>query len=375
MKVCIFVRILWPGGVQRIAFAEAEQLIVRGHSVDLVFLRDTGREKFKTVVPYKILFEPSVQNRLFGKILRIITHRYAPQRGPDATVDLDLMRRFERTRDEYDIVIYFDQHAAFFAEYGQKLHGGKFLVQIHETSLKEKALLPHFIERRALRSAAGIITNSLKNRSILQNHSYKDVSVIYPGLYSHPESPGFKWRYDIAISTTVWDSGRHPEAFISIAKYLKTGRIVLAGSWADPGDLKKFSRLVEREKLTDKIVVTGPLSENSLNDYYMRCKVGIRFGYNEAGPGMGSLEVISYGIPLLINSGIGAIEVLENGVNTIIVSEDRPDEVALVIERFFTDEDFWTSFHNSNIELAQNMSWHNHGEALAMALNDLSTSH
>ncbi|MDG6999788.1 MAG: glycosyltransferase family 4 protein [Nitrososphaerota archaeon] len=369
------MRILWPGGVQRTAFAEAEQLIERGISVDLVFLRDTGREKYTTTVPHQVLFDPSIKNRLFGRIFKVITHRYAPHRGSDATVDLDLIRRYEVTRKEYDIVIYFDQQAAFFARYGQRLHGGKYVVQIHETSLKDKVVVPHFVEKRALRNAAAIITNSTRNKEILQSHGYENIHVIYPGLYPQPESPGFKSRSDVAISVTVWDRGRRPEVFLEIVKYLKTGSIVLAGSWADPNYQQEFMALIENEGLTGKLFVTGPLSENALREYYLHCKVGMRFGYNEAGPGMGSLEVISYGIPLLINSGIGIREILEADVNAMVVNEDRPHDIASSIERFFTDEELWNSFHQANVALAEKISWHNHGEALARVLNDVYDSH
>ena len=41
MKIGIIVRILWPGGVQRIAIAEAEGLTRLGNDVELIFIRRT----------------------------------------------------------------------------------------------------------------------------------------------------------------------------------------------------------------------------------------------------------------------------------------------------------------------------------------------
>ena len=39
MRICIVVRLLWPGGVQRTALAEAEGLTKIGNEVDLLFIR------------------------------------------------------------------------------------------------------------------------------------------------------------------------------------------------------------------------------------------------------------------------------------------------------------------------------------------------
>ena len=78
MKIAIIVRVLWPGGVQRTAFAEADGLIKAGHDVDLIFIRDTGRFHYKTNVPTKILYGPETKNRFLGKIFGAITALYSP---------------------------------------------------------------------------------------------------------------------------------------------------------------------------------------------------------------------------------------------------------------------------------------------------------
>ena len=104
MKILIIVRILWPGGVQRIAFAEAKGLIDLGNDVDLVFIRDTGRVGYDDKIKYNAIYKTDIQNRFIGKILKIITHHYSPERGSDATVDLDLIYKFEHSiTKKYDI--------------------------------------------------------------------------------------------------------------------------------------------------------------------------------------------------------------------------------------------------------------------------------
>jgi hypothetical protein len=49
MKICILVRVLWSGGVQRIAFAEAEGLIKLENDVHLIFLKDKQVNSFMSL--------------------------------------------------------------------------------------------------------------------------------------------------------------------------------------------------------------------------------------------------------------------------------------------------------------------------------------
>ena len=121
----------------------------------------------------------------------------------------------------------------------------------------------------------------------------------------------------------------------------------------------------------DKVEVTGSISESDLQHLYQKCKVAIRFGYNEAGPGMGSLEAISHGIPLIINSGIGIKEVVSNNVNCIIVDEQNPQIVADVIEELSHNQLLWDKISESEKELAKSLSWESHALKLEKILTDI----
>ena len=103
MKIAIIVRILWPGGVQRTAFAEAEGLTRLGNDVDLIFIRKTNRYTYNSKILYKVIYDDKVNSRFLAKLLRKITTHYNPQRGSDATVDLDLIRKFEHSIKKQDI--------------------------------------------------------------------------------------------------------------------------------------------------------------------------------------------------------------------------------------------------------------------------------
>lgn len=372
MKIAIIVRILWPGGVQRIAFAEAEGLINAGHDVDLIFIRDTGRFQYPTNIPIKILYGQDIKKRFLGKIFERITLHYIPQRGSDATVDLDLIWKTEHTlKNKYDVVYYFDEFSAFFARKYKKKYGNKVAVIIHEVALTEGSLVSKWIQRRALKSADLVLTNTKYNLDLLRQFGYNNAYELYPGLTENPDVTPFSQRENLIISVTMWDYGRRPDVFLGIANKLNKGKILLCGNWANYEYMKSFENKIKNLGLGNKIGVTGQIEENVLQSYYRKAKVAIRFGYNEHGPGMGSLEAISSGIPMIINNGIGAREIIEDGKSGFIVNEEKSEDIAHIIEELLTNEETWTRISNACHQKSFTLSWIEHNKKLSDLIEHL----
>lgn len=368
MKIAIVVRILWPGGVQRIAFAEAEGLTRLGNDVELIFIRKTKRYAYSSGIPFTVIYDNKVNNRFAAKLLRKITLHYNQQRGSDATVDIDLIRKFEHSiKKNYDIIYYFDEFSAFFSKYSKRKFHHKVVVLIHEVATGKGLSLPKFVQYIALKNADLILTNTKTNLQLLKESGYDNSFELYPGLNRHAEILGFHTREDVAISVTMWDFGRKPEALIEIAKNLTFGKILICGDWTDINYMNKLKREIIEEKIEDRVEITGPVSEEELTNLYKLVKISIRFGYNEKGPGMGSLESISWGLPLIINSGIGIKEKIIDGINGIVVDESKSKNVAQKIEKLFKDQFLWEKMSNYNIKLAEELEWDKHNAKL----NDL----
>lgn len=371
MKILIIVRVLWPGGVQRIAFAEAKGLMNLGHDVDLVFIRDTGRITYEENINYRVIYTNDINNRFAGKLLKIITDHYAPQRGNDATVDIDLIRKFEHSiNNKYDIIYCFDEFTALFVKRLKKRFKTKIVVLIHEVAFKNGSALSKLIQKYACKNADLILTNTRSNLNLLREYGYNDSYEVYPGLYSKNNSASFDERENIAISVTMWDFGRHPEIFINVAKNLKNGKIVLIGNWADNAYLEKFRNIIKQEHLSNKLYITGSISEEDLNKFYLKAKVSIRFGYEEKGPGMGSLESLSFGLPIIYNNGIGIKEILKDNLNGFVVGSNDYLEITKKIDILFSNKDLWESLHSNNLQLSHKYSWDSHNTKLNNILKE-----
>ena len=368
MQIAIIVRILWPGGVQRAAFAEAEGLTHLGNDVDLIFIRKTTRYTYSSKIPYKVVYDDKINSRFLAKLLRKITAHYNPQRGRDATVDIDLIRKLEHSiKKQYDIIYYFDEFSAFFSKYSKKKFHHKVVVLIHEVAITDGSFLSKIVQRRALKNADLILTTTKENLQLLKEAGYNNSFEIYLGLNQHDEIPGFETRENVAISVTMWDYGRRPETLIEIAKNLNFGKILICGDWTDITYMNKLKKSIMEEKLEKKVEITGPISEERLENLYKNVKISIRFGYNEKGPGMGSLEAIAWGIPLIINSGIGIKEKIINGINGVVVDESNSKVVANIIDELFKDKFQWDKMSYNNIKLSEELGWDKHNAKL----NDL----
>lgn len=368
MKIAILVRVLWPGGVQRTAIAEAEGLISRGHQVELIFIRDTGRFRYNINLPIKILYGPEISSRPFGKIFRFITNLYSPERGSDATVDIDLIWKAERfVSKRFDIIYYFDEFSALFSK--KLARNNKNIILIHEVYLNEGPKLHRFVQKKVLKNGNLILTNTKYNLQKLTEAGYKHSYELFPGLLPRDSTIHFDMRKNIALSVTMWDSGRRPENLLEVAKNLKTGKILLCGDWTDYNYMQVTRKKIIEMKLSDKIEITGPITEDKLISYYKEAKVAIRFGYNERGPGMGSLEAISWGIPLVINGQIGAREIIEENQCGYIINENEPDTVASILEDLFVNKEKWTELSQKTIVASLEYTWNSHNNKLNDLIN------
>ena len=183
-KICILVRVLWPGGPQRIAFKEAKILREKGLDVDLVFLRETKRfPNDFAITRYSVINTQESTQRILEPFFRLITLHYNQGRGDDATIDIDYIAIFNLFKNKYDIVIYFDQFTALFSTLNKVLKGSKKIVYVHETAFREKhSYFNKLLEKMALFKSDYILTVSETNRNLLLKRGYNNVGVLFPGI-------------------------------------------------------------------------------------------------------------------------------------------------------------------------------------------------
>ena len=149
----IVLRILWTGGVTRVALEEARNI----PGSKLIAYRRARTNYDLSNVDLQVLFEGDKPNPLF----KLITSIYAGHRGSEATVDLD---RIIKARDLIKgLSLFHDQFAGLTGYLRWRKYGEGYAVYIHETSLDNegvKGALPKLLEREVLKYSKLILTSS-----------------------------------------------------------------------------------------------------------------------------------------------------------------------------------------------------------------------
>ncbi|WOE50557.1 glycosyltransferase family 4 protein [Sulfuracidifex metallicus] len=346
----IAVRLLWNSGVPRMAVEEA-----RHTGWKLVVYRDAGGNYDLSGVDYTILRRKGEKGGLLSHISSFITSLYAGHRGKEATVDLDLILKARSLRG---YALFHDQFAGITGYLRKRKTGEEYALYLHETTLTVpgvKYLLPREMERRVIREAKKVVTNSMWNRDVLREKGF-DADVVYPGCY--PAEKISDSRERLVLSVSMWDAGRKPHLYGEISRRVKA-KFVMAGSWAREDTRRQFER-----EYGDTVTVTGKVSDQELMSLYSRASVLVRFGFNERGPGMGVLEAMGYGVPVVVNEGLGSKELVKQGENGFVVKD--VEEASSRINEILEDP---LPMGRNAWETAKSLSWENHAKRLKEILS------
>jgi glycosyltransferase involved in cell wall biosynthesis len=144
----------------------------------------------------------------------------------------------------------------------------------------------------------------------------------------------------------------------------------LAGLWryGYQDEERLFRETIEEEGLSDRIVVTGRLSEEELEDYYSRAMIFLRLGIDEIGVGGGCLDALSWGIPIVTNKALGISEVLVDGVNGRVFDDIDPIAIARGIDELIGDNMTYRNVSDAASATAREYLWQRHATLLKASL-------
>jgi glycosyltransferase involved in cell wall biosynthesis len=377
-RIALVCRILWNGGVQRVAISQVEQLRRLGYDADLIFLRQTSDATY-AVPPGTTIISVPLSTRPFFPFLVRITAVFAGHRGPEATVDVDLLWRLRHRLRTYDAVVYSDQFAAWLGAYLRLLHGKPYLLVFHEflpkvrTSFSRRVayLGGDVFDMISLLFAPAILTTSRLNferiRAIRPRH-------LYFGRIGCPKPPESQHSINPAglrqvLALSVWDEGRHPEVFLEIARKNPDYSFVIAGSWPEPEFFARFRQLVLS---MPNVRLTGTITEQERLRLLAECRIYLRFGFHEAGPGMGGLEALAAGNIVVANRDLGISELLTHEVNGFIAETPTEPDATKILRGIAMLTSIQVQQISENAKaLAAANGWETHGQVLSRALSAL----
>jgi len=224
----------------------------------------------------------------------------------------------------------------------------------HSPVEKLKALLYwcmwRFDARQIRNIDATIVLSDWTKSELLKVYDTR-VSVVRSGMDGGLRVPGdsgkIRDRFGFAPSDFVvlWfgilmPHRRLEDGILAIARLRERGiaaRLLVAGSSAAFPDYAEYLRRIALElKVQDAVVFAGSVSEAEVNDYYAASDVFL-FPNVEQTWGLVVIEAMSAGKPVVVSTGSGVHEVLEDNKTAMKVPPRDPEAIARKLELLYRD--------------------------------------
>ena len=381
MKIAIVVRLLWSAGTQKFAILQARALVKAGHDVEIIFLRKSKSgavyDDLLKDLNFKIISE---RNRsILVPVYDWITGIFMQSRKGEGRVDYNLIRGFPKyARDKYDLIICQDQWAGLAGYYNWRKYGTPYFVIIHERVNKFPWVkgIKRVLVWLALRYQKVILLNAKKILSLTKKVA-DTVNEMYPkyGITCVDDFPGIEERNFIDYSekenkialVSFWNEVKTPEIYIGIFESINNYNFLMIGNWISESYKNSFISKLKERGVFEKVTFLSGISESEKNQEISKCKFFMRFGKGEYGPGIGTIEALEMGVPVIINTDLGISDYLVN-YNCALILDDPtdPSEISKV-KRFIEDNDnpdAYKYMQNEIKRFIKKHSWESHVERL-----------
>ena len=211
-----------------------------------------------------------------------------------------------------------------------------------ETGLRDdEALALRDSERAALACSARVVATSEATARLLTTDygvPADRLTVVRPGTdraAPTPRRPGEALTL-LAVGALVPRKGY--DVLIEALAQLKDRHwqlVIVGDSTRSPDTAKRLVQAIVRHRLTDRIDLTGPVTQESLAELYSAADLFVLPSRFE-GYGMAYTEAIAHGVPV-VGTNVGAIpDTVPSGAG-ILVPPDDVDALAATMQRLFDD--------------------------------------
>lgn len=144
---------------------------------------------------------------------------------------------------------------------------------------------------------------------------------------------------------------------------------------ADSRYYKKIRNFIKRNNLENSVKFLGFVERDKLLEMYMNSQLYVHPSIME-GYGMVLAEAMSFGLPI-VSTTAGAIpELVEDGVNGILVNPKSPQELTLAIEFFYKDEGLRKTISLNNLKKIEKLpTWDDFNKTLEKELVPVISAH
>ena len=384
MKIGIVVRILWSAGTQKFAIDQALALKNAGHDVTIFFLRKTKNsqayEELLKTIDYKIL--TTINQSKLTPFYDFITGIFIQNRKGDGRVDYNLLRQFPSYIKDmgFNYLICQDQWAGLAGYYSSRKLGVKYAVVIHEQvnnfpwmkGVKRIfAFLALRFQRKILYNADRIFTLTVAVAKTVDDF-YKgklNVNHVFPGLKNNIVF-NYTSKKNQILMISYWNEIKVPEVYIPLFKEIEGYNFVIAGNWISQDYRNNYFEKLRQEGVLNKITFIDNMPETQKLELFHESKFYVRFGFQEKGPGYGTIEALEAGLPVICNTDLGISDYLNGNSFALVLNETS--DLQKIRDFILANEDVDKySFLQREIEsMLKKFTWKRHASELLQIITD-----
>ena len=205
-----------------------------------------------------------------------------------------------------------------------------------------------------------VTKNSLKVKKFLRAESI----VLFCGVDLRFKSPNFKCNIIKPkvnlISTGVFLRYRNYEAILKVQQLLLTtfnieSTLKIIGSTKlDPEYAEEIANLAR--KLSVDCHILGEISESQLVSEYSNSDIFLFLNIDQSW-GLAIFEAMNMGLPVIVSNSVGAIEILNHGIDAEIVDPNDYIKIATIIANFKNNSALYKNRQMSGFYATQKMTW------------------
>ena len=234
---------------------------------------------------------------------------------------------------------------------------------------KDNKLIKDYLTKLAIIHMAEkidvITVNVSKNKERVEKYMKKEAKVLYCGVdinnslkkHSFADING-----DFSIlSMGVFLSYRNYESLIlSVERLRKEGckvRLDIIGNTAiDIDYVKKIRQMIVEKRVDDYVKIWGQVDDDSYNKLFNAANA-FAFVNIEQSWGLAVFEAMSAGLPTIVSNSVGAVELLHQDVDSIILDPKNIGQICTAIKKLMTDETYYNNISDESARIVKEFTW------------------
>ncbi|MGN1196320.1 MAG: glycosyltransferase family 4 protein [Acetatifactor sp.] len=210
-----------------------------------------------------------------------------------------------------------------------------------------------------------ITVNVTKNKELVLQCLHKDADVLYCGvdinsnLQKHTYS--MKDKHIRILSAGVFFPYRNYESLVSVIEMLNCKGYdatldIIGATKNNPEYAQKIQKMIEDGKLTHKVKIWGQVDEPTYNNLFNKADIFSFININQSW-GLAVFEAMSCGLPVIVSDSVGAIELLHDGNDSIILDPLDIERIADAVIRLYEDEEYYEMISDSAANAVLEFTW------------------